>query len=180
MGNDLANGVVTLGNDRGHGAGGFGRHHDLVQHNGSLLHGADDVAAADLVAGLCHRDKVPQLIGVQGGHFHAAGQVGAGLFHDLLQRTLDAVVDILDQTGAKLHAQGSAGGFHRGAGSQAGGLLIDLDGGPAAGHGQDLADQALVAHAHHIGHIGVLQTLGDDQRAGNFYNGSAHAKTPFT
>ena len=41
------------------------------------------------------------------------------------------------------HAQGRAGALHPRAGSQAGGLLIDLDGSLVAGHVQNFSDQTL-------------------------------------
>ena len=85
-----------------------GRHHDLVEHDGGLLDGAQDVAADDLIA----RPWPPAV----NSHFFSrsrAGtstprvQAGAHLLHDLLQRTLDAVVNALDQAGAQLHAHGA-------------------------------------------------------------------------
>ena len=155
-----------------------GGHHDFVEHNGSLGHGADDVAAGDLVAGLGGGGEVPLLLPIHGGNLHAAGDVGAHLLHDLLQRTLDTVVDALNHAGSKLHAHRSAGGDHVGSGAQAGGLLIDLDGGGVALHGQDLADQTLGSHADHVGHIGVRKSRGDNQRSGNFNNFSAQILKP--
>ena len=89
------------------------------------------------------------------------------MLDDLLQRTLDAVVNIFDDAGSEFHAQGRAGGLHLRPRSQAGGLLIDLDGGPVAGHRQDFADQPLIAHADGVLHVGVAHAVGDDQRAGN-------------
>ena len=155
------------------GAAHLGRDHDLVEDGGGLLDGADDVAALHLVAGLGGGLEVPVLLAVQGRDLDAAGNGGAGDLHDALQGPLDAVVDIFDQAGAQLHRQGGAGGFYRRAGAQAGGLLIDLDGGGVPVHGEDLADEALLAHADHVGHVGVRKSRGDHQRAGDFYDLSA-------
>ena len=144
-----------------------------MEHHAGLLDGTDHIAADDLIACLGHRREVPLLLPAQRGDLDTAGDIGARLLHDLLQRALDAVVNILDQAGAQLHRQGGAGGDHLGAGAQAGRLLIDLDGGGVPVHVQDLADQTLLAHADHVGHIRVLHPGGDDQRAGNLDNLSA-------
>ena len=165
--------------DIGDGTAHLGGHHDLVEHHSGLLDGADDIAADDLGTGSDHGIKVPLLLPVQGRNLHTAGDVGAYLLHDLLQRTLDTVVDALDHAGAQLHAHGGAGGDHLGTGAQARGLLVNLDGGGVALHGQDLTDQPLRAHANHVGHIGVRQARGNHQRSGYFHNFSAQIDSTF-
>ena len=147
-----------------------------MEHHRRLGDGADDVAAHHLVANGGGGGELPLLLLVQGGDFHATGDAGAHLLHDLLQGALDAVIDTLDHAGAQLHAHGGAGGLHHGAGAQAGGLLIDLDGGGVALHGQNLADQPLGAHTDHVGHIGVRQARGHNQRSGYFHNFTAQYK----
>ena len=62
--------------------------------------------------------------------------------------------------------------------TQAGGLLVDLDGGGVAVHGEDLADEALLTHADHVGHIGVFQARGYHQRSRNLDNLSAQIYRP--
>ena len=155
------------------GAAHSGGDHDLVEDGGGLLDGADDVAAHHLVALLGGGHEVPLLLPVQGGDLDAAGDGGAGDLHDALQGALDAVVDVFDEAGTQLHGQGGAGGLHRRAGTQAGGLLVDLDGGGVAVHGEDLTDEALLAHADHVGHVGVRKSGGHHQRSGDFDNLSA-------
>ena len=165
---DLVQHGVGAGLNGLNGTAHFGRDHNLVEDGVGLLNGADDVAADHLVAGLDSGVKIPFLIPVQGGNLHTAGQVVPfDLPHDDLQRALDAVVDVLDQAGAQLHRKGGAGSDHIGARAQARGLLIDLDRGGAAGHGEDLADQTLLAHTDHVGHVGLLHAGGHHQRAGD-------------
>ena len=172
----LMDGVLALGGHLHDGAAHFRGHHDLVEHHGGLRHGADDVAAHHLCAFLHGGGELPLLLGVQGGDFHTTGDAGAHLLHDLLQRALDAVVDALDHAGPQLDAHGSTGGDHFRARAETGGLLIDLDGGRVALHGQDLADQAAGTHADHVGHIGVPEAGGDHQRAGDFHNFTAQIR----
>ena len=149
-----------------------------MQDGGGLLDLAEEVAGGDLVAYLGSGDKVPLLLPVQRRDLDAAGDAGAAaLGHDRLQRTLDTVVDVLQQAGTKLHGQGRAGGDDLSAGAEAGGLFVDLDGGGVAGHGQDLADEPLLTDADHVGHIGIGHTGGDHQRAGNLDN-FAHCLEP--
>ena len=79
--------------------------------------------------------------------------------------TLDSVENAADQAGAQFHAQRSAGGLYGLARAQAGGLLVDLDGSLIAVNLDDLANQTLLADAHHVEHIGVAHSLGDNQQA---------------
>ena len=160
-------------------AGNAAGHHDLVEDGAGLLHGAQHIARDDLVAGLGDGHEVPLLRPVQGGHVGAAGDGIAGQGAHLGQGALDAVIDVVQHAGSEFDGHGHPGGDDLGAGSEAGGLLIDLDGGAVACHIQDLADQALRAHAHHVGDVGVCQTLGHDKRTGYFGNSSAHLHTFF-
>ena len=152
------------------GTGHVGRDHDLVQNGARLLHGADDVAAGELVARLNGGDEVPLLFPVQRRDLYAAGDGLAAEFADLGQRTLDAVIDALQHARAKLHGKGHAGRRDLGAGAEAARFFIDLNGGGAARHIQDLTDQLLFADADDVRHIGVFHPLGNDQRTGYLYN----------
>ena len=120
-----------------------------------------------------HGDEVPHGGAAQGGDVHAAGDGLAGEGADLGQGALDTVVNIFHHAGPELHAHGHAGGGDLGAGAKAGGLLVDLDGGSAAGHVQDLADQLLLANTYHIGDVSIFQTVRRHQRAGYFNNSTA-------
>ena len=166
-----------LGQPRHRALGALG-HHDLVQHGLRLRHGAQNVAHSHGVAHSGGGGKVPQPVAVQRRHLNAAGDVAAHPADDLLQRTLDAVIDILDQAGAQLHAQRCAGGDHISAGTQTGRLLIHLYGGPVAGHIQDLSDQLLGTYAHHVRHVGVRHAVRHHQRAGDF-DDLTHSLAPF-
>ena len=150
-----------------------GRDHDLVEDGGGLLHGADDVAADDLRALFHDGVKLPFLLAVQRRDLDAAGDGGARHVADLGQRALDAVIDVLQHAGSQLHGQGHSRRLDLGAGAEAGGLLIDLDGGAVARHVQDLADQALLADTHNVGDVGVGQTVRHDQRSGYFCDSTA-------
>ena len=165
---DLVHNVVAGFDGPLHGAGDAVGDHDFVEDDFSFGHSAQHVAAGNLVAFLGDRGVGPFFLTGEGGDFDAAGQVvGVGLLNDFLQRALDAVVNIFDDAGAELDAQRRAGSFHLSAGAQAGGLLIDLNGGPVAGHRKDFTDQPLIAHADGVLHIRIAHAVGDDQRAGN-------------
>ena len=174
----LIDGVLALLDDPGHLAGDAVRDHDLVKDGAGLLHGAEHIAGADLVAGLGDGDELPLLCAVEGRHIRAAGDAVAGEGAHLGQRALDAVIDIVQHAGSEFDGHGHTGGHDLGAGSESGGLLVDLDGRGVAGHVQDLADQALRAHAHNVGDVGVRQALGHDKRSGYLGNSSAHYFPP--
>lgn len=69
---------------------GTGRHANLVVDQDVLEHGADNVTAGNVVAGLDASGlKVPLLLTVQGGHIDAAGDVDGLCF---LQRGMEGMV----------------------------------------------------------------------------------------
>ena len=152
------------------GARHFGRHHDPVQNGARLLHGADHVAAGNLVALLDRGRKGPLLFAVQRRDLHAAGDGFPAAVADLGQGALDTVVNIFEHTGPKLDGEGHAGRRDLSAGAEAARFLIDLNGGRAARHIQDLTDQLLLADADDVCHVGVFHPLGDNKRAGYLYN----------
>ena len=81
----------------------FGRNHNLVQNRGGLLHRTDNIAADDLITGVGGSGKLPLFLPIQSRHFHAARQVIATcFFHNGIQRTLNSVIDIFDQSGTQL------------------------------------------------------------------------------
>ena len=147
-----------------------GRAHDLMGDDLGLLHRTVHVACGDGVTVAQSRLEVPELVAVQGGLVDALDDVGAILLPHGLQGTLDTVVNGGQETGTQLHRQGGARRHHLIAAAQAGGLLVDLDGGAVAVHLDDLADQAGLTHAHYVEHIGVPHPLGDDQGAGYLQN----------
>ena len=107
----------------GHAVG----HHYLVEYGAGLLHGAEHVARNDSVARLCDGDEVPLLLAVERGNVGAAGDGVAGEGAHLGQGALDAVIDIVEHTGAKLNGHRHTGSFNDGAGAKAGGLFINLN-----------------------------------------------------
>ena len=151
-----------------------------MQNGGGLLHRTDDITADDLITGMGGGGKLPFSFTVQRGNLHTAGQVIAAHFlHNGIQRALNSIVNVFYQSGAKLHRKRRAGGHHLGAGAEAGGLLVDLNGGGTAVHGQDLTDEALLTDTNHIRHIGFLQAGGNHQRPGDFNDFSHGAFLPF-
>ena len=126
-----------------------------MQDRGSLGHSAKNVAAHQTVAHLRCGSKLPLLLMVYCGNFHTTSNGCTHFFNDLLQRSLDTIVNTFDHTRTKFYTHRGAGGNHFCAGSQAGGFLIDLNGRGVTLHGQDLTDQSLGAYTDHVGHIGI-------------------------
>ncbi len=157
---DVAAVIAQLGNDIVHMeaarldahdlAGDAVGNHDFVEDGAGLLDGAKHVARDKLIAHPGDGHEVPDLLAVQRGHRNAAGDAVPGDGAHLGQRALDAVIDVVEHAGTELHGHRHPGGHDLGAGSETGGLLIDLDGGAIARHIQDLADQLVRAHAHNV------------------------------
>ena len=156
------------------------RHHDLVEDRRCFLHGAEDVAADKPVTDAGSRDEVPLFFPIQRRDLNAARQaVAARCGTDDLQRTLDAVVNIFDQTGTELDRKRRTGRCDLRPRTETRGLFIYLNRGGISAHGQDLADETLLAHADNVSHVGLLHTRGDDQRTGDFHDLSHRLYLPF-
>ena len=107
-------------------------------------------AVADLDG---HAHVVPDALCIERLNVRAACDKGrAAALLDGLERTLDAVKDIVQQTGAECDRHTRSGGIHRVAGTQTCGLLIYLDGGLLVVHSDDLACEALSADVDHFHH----------------------------
>ena len=178
LGDDVPDGVFSGLCHPLHGAVHAVGDHDLVEHRSRLRHGTQHVSGHHGVAGLGHRGEIPLFILRQRRGLNATGDVSPGHAADLLQWALDAVINALDQPRPQFHGQGSAGGDHLRTRPQTGGLLIDLNGRPVAGHIQYLSDQLLGAHTHHVRHVGVRHAVGYHQRPGDF-DYFAHSYAPF-
>ena len=106
------------------------------------------------------------------GSVHHIEYHGSTVMEDYIQNTYADVYPVsqytedinINVTNGRINARYR--GDHLGTGAEAGGLFIDLNGSLIAGHIQDLSDQTLGAHTDHVRHIGIFQTLCNDQRAG--------------
>ena len=149
-----------------------------MQHGRSFLHGADNVAAGQMVAHMGYLGHAPFLAAVQLIHLQAAGNAVAGFGSDHIQRALNTVEDTFNQTGGQFHAHGAARRNYGFAGPEACRLFVNLNGGFIASKLDDFAGQILVRDADHVVHLHVGHAFGDNQRAGYFNYFSTHV--PFT
>ena len=159
------------------GAAQSGGHHYLMGDRAGLLHGADNVAAGELIPRLRGGNEVPLLAAVERGNVGAAADARAGHLAYLGQGALDTVIDILQHAGPELNGHGHARCLDHRAGAEAGGLLINLNGGLVSAHIKYLAYKSLGAHAHNVGYVRVAQALCNHKRARNFDDSSAHTDT---
>lgn len=107
----LVNGVLALGGDLGDGATAARGEDDLVLGNERVLvDDAPDVTARDVVADLHLGLELPLLGAVEGRDSDTAGNVDAlGGAGDLLEGSLDTIVDVVEQTRAELDGEGLSG-----------------------------------------------------------------------
>lgn len=135
---------------------------------GVLVNRTPDVAAGEVVANLGRGGEVPLLLAVEGVGVDASGDVDAlGQLRNLLEGSLDTVVDVVEQTGTELDGEGLAGAVDRVTDRDAGWetllsvlvvfvqmealdahtcLLVDLNSGLIGIDSNDLADQFVLAH----------------------------------
>ncbi len=135
-------------------------HHAAVQDRRRFLRFRDDLACGDRVAGMHLHLYVPFPRLIQCGGVDAAGDVFAGRLGDLLEGTLNAVVDIVENARAERDEDRLVRAVDELARLHAGSLLIDLDGGRVSLQRDNLADETLFADVDHFGHPesrGVLQ-----------------------
>ena len=136
-------------------------------HGLRFLHRAEDVACNDLVPHFGHGFKSPKLFMIQRIHHDAAGDAVARLLADDIQGALNAVINGFDEPRRKLHRKRRSRGFHRLAGADAAGLVIDLDRCAIAAQLDDFADELLFRNAHHVVHLHVRHAVCNDQGAGH-------------
>lgn len=168
----LVDGVLALGGDLGDGAAAARGEDDLVLGDERVLvDDTPDVTARDVVADLHLGLELPLLGAVEGGDGHSAGDVDAlGGVGDLLEGSLDTIVDVVKQAWAQLDGEGLSGpqdgvanrhtgcsflmsAFHvwrygqKGCGRRTC-LLVDLNGGLVAVDSDDFSHQLVVADFH--------------------------------
>mmetsp|Transcript_30036 Transcript_30036/g.64386 ORF Transcript_30036/g.64386 Transcript_30036/m.64386 type:complete len:638 (+) Transcript_30036:135-2048(+) len=159
------------GVDLGHGSVDVGRHQDAMGMDDLILvHDSHDVSPGDGLPLLdVGRGEGPPHIPRQTRNVHTLGHVDvSALLEDALQRTLDPIENRPHDSGSQLDGQRlllPQDGISHG---QAGGVLVDLDGGRVALELDDLADELGVAHADEFVHGRAGHAVGDDEGAGHF------------
>ena len=79
------------------------RDHDLLLDDYGLLNDTDDISGLDLFADSGKRLKGPLLLTIQSRYLDTSFDVSALLFVHLSQRTLDTIVDTLDEARPQLY-----------------------------------------------------------------------------
>ena len=83
------------------------RYHDFLSYNHGFLYGTKDISAFYFIADLGCRHKFPFLITFQGRHLNTTFQaVASGCLHNIIQRSLDTIVDTGDQARTQFHGKG--------------------------------------------------------------------------
>lgn len=98
----LLDGVATLGGDLGNDTPRTGREQDAVGVDERVLEdGTPDITAGDVIADLLGGGELPLLLPVERRDGDTAGDIdGARNAGDRLERTLDTVVDVVEEAGA--------------------------------------------------------------------------------
>ena len=89
-------------------------------------------------------------------------------FHNIVQRTLNTIIDTGNQTRSKFYGQRHLCGLYRFTRSKSRSLLIYLNRCLITVHLDDLTNQTLLAYTNHIVHVGIPHSLCDNQRSCHF------------
>ena len=146
----------------------FGRNHDFVCNNVVFFYGTVNITGAYLVTKLNSGNKAPNAFTVKCGHINTTLQIGTKLDVNLLQGTLNTVVNIGDKTGAKLNRQGCSRRNNLIAAADTCGLLVYLNRCAVAVHFDDFTDEVVSTYAHNVEHICISHTLGNHKRSRDF------------
>ncbi|CDB00655.1 unknown [Lachnospiraceae bacterium CAG:215] len=146
------------------------RNHDLLLYNDRLLYGSEHVALRDFVSNLHGRNKFPFQIPFQGRYFHTTFQAVSRNFHDIIQRSLDSVVNTCDQSGSQFNGHRYAHRLHRFSRSESRSLLINLNRRLVSVYLNDFANQSLFTDTNHVKHVRVAHSRCNDKRSCDFFN----------
>ena len=154
--------VFAVGLDLFDNARQVGTEQNAVLNDRGLGQCGVDLSALQTVARLdLERDR-PQPLRIERRDRRAAADKRACLLLDLLERTLDAVKDIVENAGSEQHVHRCAGAGDRVAGLQTGRLLIHLDRRQPVGDADDLAHEVLRADVHHFHHLKAVGVFDGD------------------
>ena len=146
------------------------RNHDLLLYHRRLLDRTDHISFFDFISDFNSRNKLPFQISFQRRNFHTPLQTVARDFHDIIQRSLDSIVNAGNQPRSEFYGHWHFHGFHRLSRSESGCLLIYLNRRLVSVHLYNFADQSLLTYTHDIKHIRIAHSRGNDQRSCYFFN----------
>ena len=126
---------------------------------------ADGLTSDNNLAASNERLEGPAFRGVERINLFAAPNPCAAAGLNPRQGTLNAVIDVADQSRPKPNGQWRAGTPDRSAGLEHRGVFIDLDGRAVADQSNDFADQTEFADLHNLVHLRAEQTDRSDGRA---------------
>ena len=130
-----------------------------------FLHNAVNITTGDEVADLeVGRGELPLLCPTECVDVDTLRDVDGVVGHarNLVERALDPVENTLQDTRAELERERLAGPEHRVADSDAGGLLIRLNGGLVAFESDDLTDEHVVPDTDELIHRSARHALGNN------------------
>ena len=168
LGDHVGDRVVARLRNPGQRAADPPRYHDAMRDQLGLGHLAQHGECDNLTAGLLGRRERPLFLKVDTGRAQSALQEGPAVLVKLLQRTLDAVIDVAHDARAQPDRERLAARHHRLTRLEADRVLIDLDRRRVVFKCDNFPGQLLVAdinlltqsgHAHSAGkHHGAVDT----------------------
>ena len=149
----------------------IGRHHGSVKDGRGLLRLRDHHAAGNRIPGLHFDLYIPFFLSVERIHRDAAGDELSGQFRDLVERTLDAVEDPVQNPRPQCDRKRRTGPDDRLPGDQSACLLVYLDRRHVPSDGNHFADQPFLPDIDHLRHLESDRILHiDDGAVDSIYN----------
>ena len=147
----ICNGVITFFQvvDSSFGAVG---HHYLMDNERAFIDLTYNVTRCYIGAVVYGRLKVPFLLSIQTGHGDTAAHKSALSIIKRVERSLDAVIDALNQTRPQFHAQRGLGVYNRFARPDTNGLFVNLNRRKVPVKLYYLTDEVELAHSHDVVH----------------------------
>src|ERR1019366_7138018 len=126
---------------------------------------ADGLSGGQHFTGLNTRFELPAFFQIERWHFFAAPDPRAAVRLNSRQRSLDAVINVADESRAEPHGQRLAGAADGRAGLQHRGVLVNLNGCAVADEPDNFADEAEFADLHDFIHLRAGHATGCHGRA---------------
>ena len=146
----VGDGVLSVRNDAFYNTINVRRNHGFVENGFCLRYFCNDRAWMDVLSLLDDDMGIPFFMDIKRFHIDTAGNVLAGFFGNFLQRSLDTVKNIMNDTRSEHNGNGVTCGGNCFARFQSCCFFIYLNGGSVFAQRDDLSNQIFLTYIYHF------------------------------